>query len=57
MVVKKLIESELNSLTEEQLNKVYIAIKQLYNPQKHTKKQDLMSQLKQIKIDRVGQSI
>ena len=51
MVVKKLIESELDNLTEEQLNKVYIVIKQLHDSQKHPEKQSLLSQLKQIEID------
>lgn len=51
MVTKKLIESELDNLTEEQLNQVYSVIQQLHDSQNSAEKISLMSQLQQIEID------
>ncbi len=51
MKTKKLIESDLENLTEEQLNQVYDVIKQLNNSETVETQPSLMSKLSQIKID------
>ena len=51
MKTKKLIESELENLTEEQLNQVYVVIKNLNDSVTVETKPSLMSKLSQIKID------
>jgi len=51
MATKKLIESELGNLSEEQLNQVYEVIKKLNDYPKNHAKSRLMTQLKQIEID------
>lgn len=51
MATKKLIESELSNLSEEQLNQVYEVIKKFHNYPQNSTKSSLMAQLKQIEID------
>lgn len=51
MKTKKLIESELENLTEEQLNQVYNVIKNLNDSETTENQPSLMSKLQAIKID------
>lgn len=51
MTKKELIKAEIDNLDEEDLDEVYLLIKKFANSKQSGKKQSLMSQLKQIKID------
>ncbi|MEG3438832.1 hypothetical protein V0288_17020 [Pannus brasiliensis CCIBt3594] len=51
MAIKKLIETELDNLTEEQLTEVYKVIKQLHDEREDSPRPSLMAQLRQIEID------
>ena len=51
MVIKQLIETELDNLTEEQLTQVYDVIKQLQEAREDSSRSSLIARLKQIEID------
>ena len=51
MITKRIIQEQLDNLTEEQLKQVYDMIENLSSSEKTFKKPSLMSQLQQISID------
>ncbi|GAB4581806.1 MAG: hypothetical protein Fur0022_45560 [Anaerolineales bacterium] len=51
MTLKEMIEAEINSMSNEELQELYGVIQQFAQSKRKKKTQSLMAQLKRIKID------
>ena len=51
MTTKELIQAEIETLSEEDLNELYAVIKHFAQSKRHIKQQSFMAKLKRIQID------